>query len=73
MVKVAYHAEEQMKRLSSQEWSELRTILGNGSPTDQTTKVASSEKFVTKFGKNKRAVWKKEGDGDVVVLAVVST
>jgi len=71
MVKVSYDAEEQMKRLSSQERGELRTILGSGERTEQTTGVESSGKFVTRFGKNKMAVWQKESDGDVTVLAVV--
>ena len=72
MVKVSYHAQEQMKRLSPRERHELQSVLASGERTEQTTEVPNSGKFVTRFGKNKRVVWRQEDGGDIVVLTVVS-
>jgi hypothetical protein len=72
MVKVSYRAQEQVKRLSPRERLELASALDGAEPTAKATKVEDSEKFVTRFGKNKRAVWEKESDGNILVLAVVS-
>ena len=70
MVRVSYHAQEQMKRLSPKERAELDRVLNNRDQPPK--KVEASGRFVSRFGNNKRVVWQKTDGDDVVILTVVS-
>jgi len=71
MVRISYHAEEQIKGLSPGERSDLTRVLESGEVLEGSDEQ-STPKLVSRFGDNKRVVWKKAGSGDVVVLAIVS-
>ncbi len=72
MLKVSYHAEEQLKRLSPPERRELNLLLADADRLEQTKKVETSGRFVSRFGENMRVVWQRDDRGDIVALTVVA-
>jgi hypothetical protein len=72
LVDVSYHAQEQFKRLSPKERTDLTRLLSQNESLVHTNQVGESGRFVSRFGNNKRVLWKKSDDGTVVVLSVVA-
>jgi hypothetical protein len=72
MVKVSYHAKEQMKRLSPHERQELDRLLNESDASTHAPPADASHRFVSRLGDDKRVVWRKTDSGDVVVLTVMS-
>lgn len=68
---VTYHAKEQFNRLSTEEQAELKRLLAEPDELARTKQVGKSERFVSRFGQNKRAYWTRSDDGTIVVLSVV--
>jgi len=61
-----------MKRLTPRERRELDDLLVEGVKPENTQSVDASNRFVSRFGNNKRVLWEKSGSGDVVVLTVLA-
>lgn len=72
MVRVSYHAQEQMKRLSPGERREFDHLFEKSAALEETRPMEHPGRFVSRLGQDKRVVWQKTDDGDVLVLTVIS-
>ena len=72
MLRVSYHAEEQMKRLSASEREELLRLLTDTDTLEQTKSVEISGRYVSQFRTNPEVVWQKNAVGDITVLTVIA-
>lgn len=72
MVRVSYHAQQQLDGLSPPERLDLARLLESGEAQTGTTSRDISGRFISRFGEDKRVVWSKDDGGNIIVLAVVA-
>ncbi len=71
-INISYHAAQQMDRLSPRERNELQRALESGELQTEVLRNYSPVRFVSKFGTDKRVVWSRDNNGNIIILTVVA-
>ncbi len=72
MLNAVYQAQEQVNGLPEGERLDLVRVLSEGENPTHTSRASGSERFISRFGANRRALWERSASGDVTVLSVVT-
>jgi len=72
MLNVAYQAQEQVNGPPESERLDLVRVLSEGEDPTHIGRASGSDRFVSRFGANRRALWERSASGDVTVLSVVT-
>ncbi len=70
-VRVTYHAQEQVKRLSDHEITELNQLLSQADEPNAAYRVTPSGHRISRLGNSKNVLWRRDEAGQAVVLSVV--